>query len=122
MKQAHNRKRRRKKEKPEENLFNDPAGRLSSFFLTVQYCLLVLRFCLGFEGWLVMTVLVKNPKRLFQDAPSQFAYLGVVMKSCTDGLPRRTGLCVLFHTLQLLIICYLFSKAMKLRIMEGLLR
>ena len=24
-----------------------------------------------------MTVLVKNPKRLFQDAPSKFAYLGV---------------------------------------------
>ena len=75
------------------------------FSLTVQYCLLVLRFCLWFEGWVVMTVLVKNPKRLFQDAPSQFAYLGIAMKSCTDGLPRRTGLCVLFHTLQLLIIC-----------------
>ena len=27
------------------------------------------------------------------------------MKSCTDRLPRRTGLCVLFHTHQLLIIC-----------------
>ena len=96
---------KRRKEKPEENLLKDPAGRLTSFFLTVQYCLLVLRFCLGFEGWVVMTVLVKNPKRLFQDAPSQFAYLGVTMKSCTDGLPRRTGLCVLFHALQFLIIC-----------------
>ena len=75
------------------------------FSLTVLYCVLVLRLCLWFEGWVVMTVLVKNPKRLFQDAPSQFAYLGIAMKSCTDGLPRRTGLCVLFHTLQLLIIC-----------------
>ena len=27
------------------------------------------------------------------------------MESCTDRLPRRTGLCVLFHTHQLLIIC-----------------
>ena len=27
------------------------------------------------------------------------------MKSGTDRLPRRTGLCVLFHTYQLLIIC-----------------
>ena len=27
------------------------------------------------------------------------------MKSCTDRLPRRTGLCVLFHGHQLLIIC-----------------
>ena len=75
------------------------------FSLTVLYCVLVLRLCLWFEGWVVMTVLVKNPKRLFQDAPSQFAYLGIAMKSCTDRLPRRTGLCVLFHTLQLLIIC-----------------
>ena len=85
--------------------FSDPTCRLTSFSLTVQYCLLVLRLCLWFEGWVVMTVLVKNPKRLFQDAPSQFAYLGIAMKSCTDRLPRRTGLCVLFHTLQLLIIC-----------------
>ena len=96
--------RKTKRDKREENLFSDPTCRLTSFFpLTGQYCLLVLR--LWFEGWVVMTVLVENPKRLFQDAPSQFAYLGIAMKSCTDRLPRRTGLCVLFHTLQLLIIC-----------------
>ena len=38
-------------------------------------------------------MLVKIPKSLFQDAPSQLAYLGIAMKSCTDRLPRRTGLC-----------------------------
>ena len=50
-------------------------------------------------------MLVKSPQGLFQDAPSQLAYLGIAMKSCTDRLPRRTGLCVLFHAHQLLIIC-----------------
>ena len=96
----------RKKKGPNErkNLFSDPTCRLTSFLaLTVQYCLLVVR--LWFEGWVGTTVLVKSPKCLFQDAPSQFAYLGIAMKSCTDRLPRRTGLCVLFHTHQLLIIC-----------------
>ena len=97
---------RKEEERPkrEENLFSDPTCRLTSFLaLTVQYCLLVVR--LWFEGWVGTTVLVKSPKCLFQDAPSQFAYLGIAMKSCTDRLPRRTGLCVLFHTHQLLIIC-----------------
>ena len=97
---------RKEEERPkrEENLFSDPTCRLTSFHaLTVQYCLLVFR--LWFEGWVGTTVLVKSPKCLFQDAPSQFAYLGIAMKSCTDRLPRRTGLCVLFHTHQLLIIC-----------------
>ena len=96
----------RKKKGPNErkNLFSDPKCRLTSFLaLTVPYCLLVFR--LWFEGWVGTTVLVKSPERLFQDAPSQFAYLGIAMKSCTDRLPRRTGLCVLFHTHQLLIIC-----------------
>ena len=65
----------------------------------------MLILCLWFEGWVFMTVLVKDPKCLFQDAPSQFADLRITMKSCTDGLPRRTGLCVLFHTLQFFIIC-----------------
>ena len=90
---------RKEEERPkrEENLFSDPTCRLTSFLaLTVQYCLLVFR--LWFEGWVVRTVLVKSPERLFQDTPSQFAYLGIAMKSCTDRLPRRTGLCVLFHT------------------------
>ena len=50
-------------------------------------------------------MLVNDPRRLLQDSPSQFAYLGIAMKSGTDRLPRRTGLCVLFHTDQLLIIC-----------------
>ena len=94
----------REKKENEKNLFSNPTCRLTSFSLTVQCGVLVLRLCLWFEGWVVMTVLVKYPKRLFQDAPSQFAYLGIAMKSCTDGLPRRTRLCVLFHTLQLLII------------------
>ena len=71
--------------------------------LKVKKCLLIFR--LWFEGWVDTTVLVKSPKSLFQDSPSQFAYLGIAMKSGTDRLPRRTGLCVLFHTHQLLIIC-----------------
>ena len=84
-------------------MYNDKHEDCFFLCMTVRYCLLIFR--LWFEGWVVMTVLVENPKRLFQDAPSQFAYLGIAMKSCTDRLPRRTGLCVLFHTLQLLIIC-----------------
>ena len=78
-------------------------GPLFSPALTVKRCFLIFR--LWFEGWVGTTVLVKSPKRLLQDAPSQFAYLGIAMKSGTDRLPWRTGLCVLFHTHQLLIIC-----------------
>jgi len=51
--------------------------------------------------WVNATVLV----RLFQDSPSQFAHLRIAMRSGSDRLPRRTGLCVLFHAYQLLIIC-----------------
>ena len=57
------------------------------------------------EGWICSTRLVKSPKSLFQDAPSQLAYLGIAMESGANRLPRRTGLCVLFHAHQLLIIC-----------------
>ena len=80
---------RRKKETTTKGRKGKPCTMTSMknafFSLIVQYCLLVLR--LWFEGWVVMTVLVENPKRLFQDAPSQFAYLGITMKSCTDRLP-----------------------------------
>ena len=83
-----------KKERKEEgkpnrmamNMSSETTGRTAFFLaLTVQYCLLVFR--LWFEGWVDTTVLVKSPKRLFQDAPSQFAYLGIAMKSGTDRLP-----------------------------------
>ena len=85
-------------------MLSDPTGRLTSFHaMTLQDSLLVIR--LIFEGWIGATMLVKSPKGLFQDAPSQLAYLGIAMESGSDRLPRRTGLCVLFHTHQLLIIC-----------------
>ena len=57
------------------------------------------------RGWVDETMLVKGPKRLLQDSPSQFAYLGIAMKSGTDRLPRKDGTLFLFHTYQLLIIC-----------------
>ena len=50
-------------------------------------------------------MLVNDARRLLQDSPSQFTCLGIAMRSGSDRLPRRTGLCVLFHTDQLLIIC-----------------
>ena len=70
--------------------------------MTLHGIWLVIRLMV--EGWICSTRVVKSPKTLFQDAPSQFAYLGIAMESGTDRLPRRTGLCVLFHTHQLLIV------------------
>ena len=78
------------------------AGQL---FSRIESEIMFVNLRLWFEGWVDTTVLVKSPKSLFQDSPSQFANLGIAMKSGTDRLPRRTGLCVLFHTHQLLIIC-----------------
>ena len=71
--------------------------------MTMQDCELIIR--LRFEGWISATMLVESSQGLFQDAPSQLAYLRVAMESGTNRFPRRTGLCVLFHTHQLLIIC-----------------
>ena len=95
---------RRKNPTDGKNTSSEATG-WTAFFpaLKVKGCLLIFR--LWFERWVDTTVLVKSPKSLFQDSPSQFANLGIAMKSGTDRLPRRTGLCVLFHTHQLLIIC-----------------
>ena len=68
MKQAHNRKRRRKKEKPEENLLNDPAGRPTSFFLDSAILFVSPPLLPRVGGMGCHDRLVKNPKRLFQDA------------------------------------------------------
>ena len=82
---------------------SDRTCRLTSFHaMTLQDCELIIR--LRFEGWIGATMLVESSQGLFQDAPSQLAYLRVAMESGTDRFPRRTGLCVLFHTHQLLII------------------
>ena len=37
--------------------------------------------------------------RLFQDSPSQFAYLRITTKPSTDRLPRRTGFRVIFKVI-----------------------
>ena len=79
------------------------AGKLTSFpAMTLHGIWLVIRLMV--EGWIYSTRVVKSPQTLFQDAPSQFANLGIAMESGTDRLPRRTGLCVLFHAHQLLIV------------------
>ena len=49
-------------------------------------------------------MLVHDAWCLFQNAPSQFTYVRFTMKSGSNRLPRRAGLCVLLHADQLLIV------------------
>jgi hypothetical protein len=86
-KEKHKEEKERRRETQSLAMTRPVEHRLDRIFpaLTVKRYLLIFR--LWFEGWVVPTVLVKSPKRLLQDAPSQFAYLGIAMKSGTDRLP-----------------------------------
>ena len=61
-------------------------------------------FRLWFARWIHATVLVHDARCLFQNAPSQLTYMRFTMKSGSNRLPRRAGLCVLLHADQFLIV------------------
>ena len=87
----------RRRRKPRKNKPSKRWVHTFSAWVGQRKCLIL---SLRFVRRMNATMLV----RLFQDFPSQLAYLWITMKSSSDRLPRRTGLCVLFHAHQLLII------------------
>ena len=59
---------------------------------------------LRFVRWVDRTRWVSHFGCLFQKSPADLAELMVTMESCSDRSPRGSGLCVLFHADQFLVI------------------
>ena len=77
-----------------------------SLFLALQDSKRWSVFTFRFRRWVHSVRLVHDPWCLFQNCPAHLTYLMITMKSGPDRLPRRSGLCVLFHADQLLVISW----------------